>query len=70
MLERKFQSERTYKFRHGIKRRDGLPMCQEITIAKIAVNNLVEFCTDKGQISQSALMPIKELTCKTSPAAR
>ena len=28
-LERKFQSERLYKFKHGIKRRDGMSMCQE-----------------------------------------
>ena len=27
LLERKFQSERPYKFKHGIKRRDGLSMC-------------------------------------------
>jgi CRISPR-associated protein Cas1 len=43
MLERKFQSERPYKFRHGIKRRDGLSMCQEITIAKISVQALAEY---------------------------
>jgi CRISP-associated protein Cas1 len=70
LLERKFQSERPYKFKHGIKRRDGLSMCQEITIAKIEVQKLAEFCTDKRTLSQSVLMPIKELTCGTGPAAR
>ena len=44
LLERKFQSERPYKFKHGIKRRDGLSMCQEITIAKIYVTNIAEYC--------------------------
>jgi CRISPR-associated protein Cas1 len=44
LLERKFQSERPYKFKHGIKRRDGLSMCQEITIAKIIVQNLADYC--------------------------
>jgi CRISP-associated protein Cas1 len=45
LLERKFQTERPYRFKHGIKRRDGLSMCQELTIAKIAVNDLVDVCT-------------------------
>lgn len=44
LLERKLQSERPYKFKHGIKRRDGLSMCQEITIAKISVQSLADFC--------------------------
>ena len=47
MLERKFQSERPYKFKHGIKRRDGLSMCQEVTIAKIQTTQLVDFCVGK-----------------------
>lgn len=47
MLERKFQSERLYKFKHGIKRRDGLSMCQEITIAKISVQTLADYCSAK-----------------------
>lgn len=41
VLERKFQSERPYEFKHGLKREDGLSMCQEITIAKIFLQNLV-----------------------------
>jgi len=49
LLERKFQSERPYKFKHGIKRRDGLSMCQEITIAKINVQTLADFCRGCAQ---------------------
>lgn len=44
MLERTFQSERRYEFRHGAKTRDGLKNVQEITIAKIMIQNLAEFC--------------------------
>ena len=46
LLERKFQSERPYKFKHGIKRLDGLSMCQEITIAKICVQNMADYCSN------------------------
>ena len=48
LLERRFQSERLYEFNHGIKRRDGLSMCQEITIAKIQTTQLAEFCIGKS----------------------
>ena len=47
LLERTFQKERRYAFRHGRKTKDGLKDVQEITIAKIAVTNLVEFCLGK-----------------------
>ena len=47
LLERQFQNERLYKFKHGIKRRDGLSKCQEITIAKIVVQNLADVCAKK-----------------------
>jgi len=47
MLERNFQKERRYDFRHGAKTQDGLKSVQEITIAKIAIQNLTEFCTGK-----------------------
>jgi CRISP-associated protein Cas1 len=46
-LERVFQMERRHDFRHGMKTSDGLKSCQEITIGKIAVSNLAEFCIDK-----------------------
>ena len=47
LLERTFQKERRYEFRHGTKTIDGLKSVQEITIAKIAVQNLAEFCIGK-----------------------
>ena len=47
LLERTFQKERRYEFRHGAKTQDGLKSCQEITIAKIAVQNLADFCIGK-----------------------
>lgn len=40
-LERKFQSEREYSFTHGRKMKNGLSMCQEITICKIFVQKLI-----------------------------
>ena len=43
-LERTFQQERKYEFRHGAKTSDGLKNVQEITVAKIAVQNLSNFC--------------------------
>jgi len=47
LLERTFQKERRYAFIHGVKTKDGLKSCQEITIAKICVQNLADFCTGK-----------------------
>lgn len=47
LLERKFQNERPYKFNHGLRRNDGLSMCQEITIAKIYVQGLADYCAGK-----------------------
>ena len=46
-LERTFQMERRYDFRHGMKTSDGLKSCQEITIAKICVQNLADYCINK-----------------------
>ena len=43
VLERKFQAERPYEFKHGLKMEDGKSMCQEITILKIFVQKLVNF---------------------------
>ena len=50
VLERTFQNERLYKFKHGIKRKDGLSMCQEITIAKINVQQLADYCIGKETV--------------------
>lgn len=47
LLERTFRKERRYEFRHGMKTSDGLKSCQEITIAKITVTNIAEFCLGK-----------------------
>jgi len=47
LLERTFQKERRYGYRHGAKTRDGLKSVQEITIVKILIQNLAEFCTGK-----------------------
>lgn len=43
VLERKFQSERPYEFKHGLKREDGMSMCQEITIVKNQIYKLTEY---------------------------
>ena len=47
MLERQFQKERRHDYKFGLKTGDGLKSVQEITIAKIAVNNLSEYCLTK-----------------------
>jgi len=46
LLERSFQQERRYEL-SGAKTKDGLKNIQEITIAKITVTNLAEFCLGK-----------------------
>lgn len=47
LLERTFQKERRYDFRHGKKTFDGLKNVQEITIAKESVRTLAEFCVEQ-----------------------
>jgi CRISPR-associated protein Cas1 len=47
LLERTFQKERQYDCRHGKKTRNGLKSVQEITIAKIMIQNLAKFCSGK-----------------------
>jgi len=47
VLERMFQTERVYKIIHGIKMKNGMSMCQEITIAKIFVQKLVNYCIEQ-----------------------
>jgi len=44
ILERVFQKERRYDYRHGLKTKDGLKSVQEITIVKSRVQNLAEYC--------------------------
>jgi len=48
LLERQFSQERKYDFRHGKKTKSGLKLVQEITIAKIQIQNLVDYCTTKN----------------------
>jgi len=50
LLERTFQKERRYELRPGAKTSDGLKSCQEITIAKITVQNLADYCNGKRDI--------------------
>ena len=47
VLERTFQKERKYDYKFGLKTRDGLKSVQEITVAKIMIQNLAEFCLGK-----------------------
>jgi len=47
LLERTFQKERRYQYRHGAFTKDGLKSVQEITIAKISIQNLSDFCIGK-----------------------
>ena len=44
ILERKFQSEWPYNFKHGVKMLNGRSMCQEITIVKIYVQKIADYC--------------------------
>ncbi|MGY5149070.1 MAG: CRISPR-associated endonuclease Cas1 [Candidatus Nitrosopumilus sp. bin_68KS] len=41
-LEKTFQMEREYQFKHGRKMENGMSMCQEITIVKILISNIVK----------------------------
>jgi len=47
-LERNFQKERLHPFKHG-KNSKTLSMCQEITIVKIIVQDLADFCLCRSQ---------------------
>jgi len=49
LLERKFQWERRYEYKFGAFTSDGLKWVQEITIAKIAVQNLADYCIEKHE---------------------
>ncbi|QLH08819.1 CRISPR-associated endonuclease Cas1 [Candidatus Nitrosotenuis sp. DW1] len=44
LLERTFQKERRYDYKFGAKTEDGLKSVQEITIVKIMVQNLADYC--------------------------
>jgi hypothetical protein len=50
MLEVDFRKTREYDRRNGMKKENGLSNCAEITIAKIAIQNLSDFCNKKSGI--------------------
>jgi CRISPR-associated protein Cas1 len=56
LLERMFQNEKPYIFKHGVKRKDGLSMCQEITIAKIQIQKLADYCIRKETVR---ILPVR-----------
>ena len=47
MLEVDFRKTREYARRNGMKKENGLSNCGEITIAKISIQNLSDFCNGK-----------------------
>jgi len=47
MLEVDFRKTREYERRNWMKKENGLSNCSEITIAKISVQNLSDFCNGK-----------------------
>ena len=49
-LERVFQSERPYRFKHGRKMKNGMSMCQEITIVKISIQKIIDFCIRQNKV--------------------
>ena len=49
VLERTFAKERKYHYKHGAYTPDGLKSVQEITIVKIAIQSLAEFCVGKSK---------------------
>ena len=52
LLERTFQKERRYEYRHGLKTKDVLKSVQEITVAKISVQNIADYCIEKRNAFQ------------------
>lgn len=47
LLEMQFSQEKKYDFKHGKKTESGLKSVQEITVSKIMIQDLAEFCTNK-----------------------
>ncbi|MCH7647394.1 MAG: CRISPR-associated endonuclease Cas1 [Thaumarchaeota archaeon] len=47
VLERTFQKERKYDYKHGLKTKEGLKSVQEITIVKIMIQNFANYCIGK-----------------------
>ena len=55
-LERTFQKERRYDYKHGAFTKDGLKSVQEITVAKILIQTLAEFCIEKQKSSKLKIL--------------
>ena len=51
-LYRIFRRTRKYDYKFGLKTSDGLKSVQEITVAKIMVQNLAEYCLGKRKAFQ------------------
>ena len=49
MLEVDFRKVREYDRNNGVKKENGLSNCAEITIAKISIQNLSDFCYGKKE---------------------
>lgn len=49
LLERTFQKERRYDYKFGLKTSDGLKSVQEITITKIVIQDLTEYCLGQSE---------------------
>ena len=49
MLEVDFRKTRQYERKNGMKKDNGLSNCAEITIAKISIQNLSDFCIGKSE---------------------
>ena len=47
MLEVDFRKTRQYERKNGMKKENGLSNCAKITIAKILIQNLSDFCNGK-----------------------
>jgi len=55
LLERVFQKERRYDYKFGLKTNDGLKSVQEITIVKMNVQDIAEFCTTKNLFTHMSI---------------
>ena len=54
-LERVFQKARRYDYKFGKKTKSGLKSVQEITVAKITVQNLAEYCVSEAICSRACM---------------
>lgn len=50
MLEVDFRKTREYTRKNGMKKENRLANCSEITISKLSIQNLNDFCNQKVQV--------------------